>query len=42
MKIQTAITSQQDPQGIARMNDIMQPAGQAANEQAAGDDFQLH
>ena len=41
MNKQTAITST-DPHAIARMNDIMSQAGQAANEQAASVAFADH
>ena len=35
MKLKSEITTQQDPEALARMNDIMQQAGQAANMYAA-------
>ncbi len=41
MKRQTALTTQ-DPQQIARLNDIMQQAGQAANEAGARHAFADH
>src|SRR5688572_32869335 len=37
-----AITKKPDPESLARLNDIMQQAGQAANEQAARVAFADH
>jgi integrase len=42
MKQQTAITTLPDPEHLARLNDIMHQAGQAANEAAARRTFQDH
>lgn len=35
MKQTNAITTNQDPESLARLNDVMQHAGQAANQEAA-------
>jgi integrase len=42
MKTQTAITTQQDPEALARLNDIMIQAGQAANQAGARVAFADH
>src|SRR6266487_1042789 len=42
MKTQTAITTQQDPEALARLNEIMTQAGQAANEAGARVAFEDH
>ena len=42
MKERTVITANQDPESLARLNDVMQQAGQAANEQAASIAFEDH
>lgn len=40
--MKNAITTNQDPESLARLNDIMQQAGRAANEQAARIAFEDH
>ena len=42
MKQTNAITTNQDPESLARLNDIMQQAGPAANEPAARVAFDDH
>ena len=42
MKLKTAITTQHDPQALARLNDVMQQAGQAGNAETASVAFEDH
>jgi hypothetical protein len=42
MKDQTLLTTNPDPEALARLNDIMQQAGQAANEAGARHAFEDH